>query len=61
MPTYTFKCLGDNNHKEFDVFMSIKDNTKPKCTTCGNETKKIIKPSNFHLKGDKWFSKSGNY
>ena len=40
MPTYEFKCESCGHH--FERFLSITDNSRPKCPVCGKNTKRLI-------------------
>ena len=54
MPIYTFVCE-DCDHI-FDRLMKIDETWMEPCPKCGaNKIRKIIAPSNFHLKGTGWY------
>ncbi|QDP62380.1 MAG: hypothetical protein Unbinned8472contig1000_80 [Prokaryotic dsDNA virus sp.] len=54
MITYTYKCSSCEH--QFEIKQSIKDETLTECPKCKKpELKKIILPSDFHLKGRGWF------
>jgi len=58
MPTYDFRC--NECSEVFEVFVSISEMGDPQeCPECGStDTKSIITPCNFVLRGDGWASKN---
>jgi putative FmdB family regulatory protein len=61
MPTYTYKCSTDYCQYEFEVIQKITEDPITICPNCDGKTKRVIKNGNFVLKGEKWYSKGGNY
>ncbi len=53
MPIYEYQCT--KNGHIFEVFHKITEDGPKKCTVCGNKVKRLISPSNFHLKGTGWY------
>ncbi len=57
MPTYVYRCL--SCEEEFEMILSIaKSDSLQACEVCGSDSKKIITPTNFILKGDDWAGKA---
>lgn len=61
MLTYTYRCSNFNCKHEFETQQRITDKPLTDCPECGEEVKRIITPTNFILKGEKWFRNSGEY
>lgn len=61
MPTYTYRCRDESCEHEFEAVQKITDDALTECPECHKETRRIIVSGNFRLKGEKWFSKGGNY
>lgn len=63
MTTYVYKCDLCEHVAEIKQNMSDKPiETCPSCGVMGKEYfKRIIQPSNFILKGNNWYKKSGGY
>ena len=61
MPTYTYLCRDKKCGKQFESVQKISDEPITVCPKCKQETRRIIVNGNFVLKGEKWFSKGGEY
>ena len=55
MPTYIYHCKKCKYDK--DVVHKITENPEIVCEDCGDTMPKVIRSSNFHLKGSGWFGK----
>lgn len=60
MPVYEYECKSCENI--FEIQQKISDGPLKECPDCGNEVKKLVSRSSFHLKGQGWYSDgySGN-
>ncbi|QDP52428.1 MAG: hypothetical protein Unbinned96contig1001_45 [Prokaryotic dsDNA virus sp.] len=56
MPTYTYNCK--SCEKDTEVVHKMMEDPIIKCTVCNKVAQKVIRSSNFHLKGSGWFGKS---
>lgn len=54
MPTYTLQCRSDKCLKKFERTQKMSA-PNPICPTCGEQTKKLLVPTPFILKGNGWF------
>ena len=54
MPVYEYECLQCNKIIEFQ--QKINDAPLSSCPECGQEVKKLISKSSFHLKGNGWYA-----
>lgn len=54
MPTYEYECLKCN--KVIEVQQRISDTPLSSCPECGQDVKKLISKSSFHLKGNGWYA-----
>jgi putative FmdB family regulatory protein len=60
MPTYEYICKACKYETEF--VQSIKDAPIKTCPKCKKRKfERLVGGTNFLLKGEKWFKKSGNY
>jgi putative FmdB family regulatory protein len=57
MPIYAFECLKCQH--EFEVTLPLAEyDTPQECPQCQNETRRVLSPVNFVLKGDSWPGKA---
>jgi len=56
MTTYVYNC--QECVHEIDVVHGMTESPKVKCKQCDRTMSKVIRSSNFHLKGNGWFGKS---
>lgn len=56
MPTYVYNCKACNYDR--DVRHGMQETPKIECEECDSIMKKVIRSSNFQLKGKGWFGKS---
>jgi len=56
MPTYVYNCKACDYDK--DVKHSMNEKPKISCEDCQGKMHKVIRSSNFQLKGSGWFGKS---
>jgi len=61
MPTYTYLCRNEKCAHQFEAGQKMSEEPITKCPECGKKTRRIITGGNFILKGEKWFSKGGEY
>jgi putative FmdB family regulatory protein len=54
MPVYEYECLQCN--KTIEIQQKISDTPLSSCPECGQEVKKLISRSSFHLKGNGWYA-----
>lgn len=54
MPVYEYECLQCS--KVIEVQQRISDEPLSSCPECGQEVKKLISRSSFHLKGNGWYA-----
>lgn len=55
MPTYEFKC--DNCEERQIIHAGIREEVKPRCTSCDKLLKRIFTPPPITFKGSGWASK----
>lgn len=56
MPLYVYNC--DKCDYDKDVRHSMQETPKIECKECDSIMKKVIRGTNFQLKGKGWFGKS---